>query len=287
MKGGLATAMHALHVIKESGVQLRGEVMLASVIGEEDGGCGTLALLERGIRADACIIPEPTGLDVVPAVAGALSWRLHVSGQSAHGCLREEGVSALERFMPLHRAVLELERTRNERTHLELFNWLDRPYAICGGRIVGGDWPSSEMDWLMWEGRYGVSPGEDLDAARAEFEDAVNAAAATDSWLALHPPRVEWWGGRFYPGATDTNAAIVTTMKTAAADTLGRTPQLRGMPYGCDLGLTVNAGGMPTVVFGPGDVRDAHRPNESVPIDDLVAVTQALVRTIVRHCGVV
>jgi acetylornithine deacetylase len=286
MKGGVAAALHALEVIAGAGIDLAGSVALASVVGEEDGGCGTLAMLEHGVRADGCVIMEPTELSVVPAVAGALSWRVRVRGWSAHGCLREEGVSAFEAFGPVHRAVLDLERRRNAREPDALFAWLDRPFAICGGRIAGGDWPSSEMDWLLWEGRYGVAPGEDLDAARAEFERAIADAAAADPWLRDHPPVVEWWGGQFYPGRTDIDDGMVSTVLAAATEVTGERPAVRGMPYGCDLGLITNLGSIPTVVFGPGDVRDAHRPDESVPVADLVAVAQTLVSTTLRFCGI-
>ena len=286
MKGGLAAAIHAVEAIRDAGVTLAGRVGIAPVAGEEDGGSGTLAVIERGVDVDACLIMEPTTLDVVPASAGALSWRITLRGLSAHGCLREEGVSALERFPTIHRAVLDLEQRRNARDPHPLFAWLDRPFAICGGRIAGGDWPSSEMDWLSWEGRYGVAPGEDLDVARRELEDAVAAACADDDWLRDHPATVEWWGGQFLPGATDLADRVVTTVRGAATEVLGHEPAVRGMPYGCDLGLTVNAGGIPTVVFGPGDVRDAHRPDESVPVDELVAAARALALTTLRFCGV-
>lgn len=286
MKGGLAVAIHAVEAIRAAGVELAGSVAIASVVGEEDGGSGTLATLERGIRADACIIPEPSDLDVVPASAGALSWRIHVRGLSAHGCLREEGYSAIEAFHPVHRAVLDLERRRNDRDAGPLFSWLDRPFAICGGRIAGGDWPSSEADWVRWEGRFGVAPGEDLATARREFEDAVAEAAVGHPWLAEHPPEVEWWGGQFYAGATDLQDPIVATVQDAATQVLGRAPELRGMPYGCDLGLTVNVGGIPTVVFGPGNVRDAHAPDESVPLADLEQAARTIALSILRTCGV-
>ncbi|MBW3659064.1 MAG: M20/M25/M40 family metallo-hydrolase, partial [Actinobacteria bacterium] len=151
MKGGLAAAIHAVEALRDAGVELAGRVGISPVIGEEDGGTGSLAVIERGERIDGCVIMEPTRLDVVPANAGALSWRITVRGWSAHGCLREEGVSALEKFASIHRAVLDLERRRNSRDVSPLFAWLDTPFAICGGRIAGGDWPSSEMDWLTWE----------------------------------------------------------------------------------------------------------------------------------------
>ncbi len=291
MKGGLAAAMVALSAITAAGVELAGTALLGSVIGEEDGGSGTLAMLQRladaGIRPDACIIPEPTDLAIAPASAGALSWRIHVPGLSAHGCLREEGVSAIEKLWPVHRAVLELERRRNDRLSDPdgPFGWLDRPFAICGGRIAGGDWPSSEADWLTWEGRYGIAPGEDLDAARAELVDAVAQACAADPFLSGTPARVEWWGGQFLPGSTPLEDPVVTTLLDVV-DAAEGTHLLRGMPYGCDLGLTVNVGGIPTVVYGPGDIRDAHRPEESVAVADLLTAARTLAVTAMRLCGV-
>jgi acetylornithine deacetylase len=285
MKGGLAAAIHAVEALDHAGVQLAGGLAIASVAGEEDGGSGTLALLEHGVTADACVIPEPTDLAVVPAVAGALSWRITIRGRSAHGCLREEGVSAIELFAGVHRAVLALEERRNRRGTDPLFSWLERPYAICGGRIAGGDWPSSEADWLTWEGRYGVAPGEDLEAARRELEEAVAAAAGEHPWLTEHPPEVTWWGGQFLPARIPTDHAIVTTTAGAVTVATGREADVRGMPYGCDMGLTVGVGGIPTVVFGPGDIRDAHAPDESVAVSDLVQAAGALAITALRFCG--
>lgn len=285
MKGGLAAAVHAVEAIRAAGVELAGSVAVASVAAEEDGGSGTLALLEHGVRADGCIIPEPTELAVVPAVAGALSWRITLRGLSAHGALREEGVSAVEKFPLVLAAVQRLERERNARHADELFAWLDNPFAICGGRIAGGDWPSSEADWLTWEGRYGVAPGEDLAAARAELEQAVAAAGADDPWLADNPPEVTWWGGQFLPARTDLGAAVATTVTGAVHALTGAPADVRAMPYGCDMGLTVGVGGIPTVVFGPGDIRAAHRPDEHVPLDQLEAAARTLALSMLRFCG--
>jgi acetylornithine deacetylase len=132
------------------------------------------------------------------------------------------------------------------------------------------------------EGRYGVAPGEDIDAARSEFEAAVAAAASHDEWLADHPPTVEWWGGTFLPGRTDPDDRIVHTVHDAIGTVSPRRLPIRGMPYGCDLGLLDRVGAIPTVVFGPGDVRAAHRPNEHVPIADLIDCASAIALSIVR-----
>ena len=134
-----------------------------------------------------------------------------------------------------------------------------------------GDWASSVPDTLVAEGRYGVAVGEDVAAARRAFEDAIARAAAADPWLAEHPPEVEWWGGRFDPAVTSLDDPIVTTVAAAAADVTGAAPPVEGVTYGADMRLLVNVGRIPTVLFGPGDVRVAHMPDEYVPIDDLAA----------------
>jgi acetylornithine deacetylase len=285
MKGGLACAVHAARALAESGVDPPGRLLVAPVVGEEDGGSGTLALLEHGVRADAAIVLEPTGLALAPAQAGALSFRLTVRGLSAHGALREEGVSAVEKYLPLHAALLAFEERRNRAVGNPAFAHLARPFAICVGRVEAGDWPSSEADWLRAEGRYGVSPEEDLEAARAAFEHTVAEAAAADDWLAAHPPRIEWVGGQFHPAVIANDHPLVGLVAGAHIEVTGTPPALEGVPYGSDMGKLVGVGGIPTVVYGPGDVRVAHRPDEFVPVDELVTCTRALVLAALRFGG--
>src|SRR5688572_8064503 len=110
MKGGLCCALFAAKAIQDAGIQLNGKLMIESVIGEEDGGIGTLATVLRGYKADGAIIMEPTELIVAPAQAGALSFRVTIPGLSAHGAMREEGVSAIEKFIPVFQALLVFEK---------------------------------------------------------------------------------------------------------------------------------------------------------------------------------
>lgn len=285
MKGGLACALYAAKAIVDAGADLPGRLLVTSVVGEEDGGSGTLATLQHGVRADAAVITEPTCLTVAPAQAGALSFRLTVRGLSAHGATREHGVSAIEKFAPLHRALLDLEERRNRRVANPAFDHLERPFALCIGRLEAGDWPSSEADWLRAEGRYGVAPDEELDVARAQLEDVIAAVADADPWLREHAPSVEWVGGQFHPAVIANDHPLVGLVSAAHADIHGSPPPLRGAPYGSDMGKLVPVGGIPTVIYGPGDVRVAHRPDEFVPIDDLLACTRVLVLTALRFCG--
>ena len=170
MKGGLAAALAALRALVAGRVTLAGRVALHSVVAEEDGGAGTLATILRGHRGDGAISMEPTTLILAPAHAGALTFRFRVPGISAHGCVREEGVSAIETFRPVHDALLALEADRNARLRQPLFDRYRLPFAFSIGRINAGDWPSSVPDLLTCEGRYGIAPGEDASAAQREFE---------------------------------------------------------------------------------------------------------------------
>ncbi len=296
MKGGLACALYAAKAIRDAGVRLRGRLSVASVVGEEDGGTGTLATLVRGHGADGAVVVEPTELRVVAAQAGSLMFRLTVRGLSAHGCVREEGVSAVEKFLSLFSTLRQLEAERcglaegraavAGAPRSPLFARYRLPWPIEVGTLRAGDWGSSVPDKLVAEGRYGVAVGESVAAARRAFEAAIARAAAADPWLAEHPPEVEWWGGRFDPAVTDLDSPIVTTVVDAATSVLGQAPPLEGVTYGADMRLLVNVGGIPTVLFGPGDVRVAHMADEYVPFDELRAAAQTLILTALRFCGV-
>ena len=286
MKGPLMAGLFALASIRRAGIELAGTARLQSVIGEEDGGLGTLATILRGYRGDGAIVMEPTGLAVAPVQSGCLNFRVRVPGRAAHGAVREEGVSAFEKLFDLYGALGALERARNEGlSHDPLFSRYRVPFPISVGTMRGGDWASSVPDHATMEGRIGVRPDEDLVDARRALEGAIGEAAAADPFLRDHPPRVEWWGGRFLPAATPLDHPLVESLTTAVADVLGRPARLEAVPYGADGGLIERVGGTPVVLFGAGDIRAAHRPDEHVEIDALVAMARALAVTVVRFCG--
>jgi acetylornithine deacetylase len=286
MKGPLCCAIAAVGALRDAGISLEGRAMIQSVVGEEDGGIGTLAAIRRGYRGDAAIVLEPTELVVAPAQAGAFNFRVTVPGLSAHGALRSEGVSAIDKFIPVYRALQALEQRRNSRPRHPMFEGAELPYAICVGTLNAGDWASTVPESLVFEGRLGIAVDEDHAQARRELVDAVAGAAADDAWLREHPPVVEWWGGQFAPAAISPQHPLVGTIVGACTDLTGNAPPMRGMPFGADMRLLVNEGATPSVLFGPGDIRRAHAPDEFVTIPELEMATRALVLTIMRFAGV-
>ncbi|MGH8826311.1 MAG: M20/M25/M40 family metallo-hydrolase, partial [Jiangellaceae bacterium] len=200
MKAGLVAAIGAVAAVRRSGVELAAPLAVHCVSAEEDGGLGAFATLRRGHTASTCVIAEPTSGDIVRANAGSLTFRIEVPGRATHGSTRTRGVSAIEKFEVIHRALHDLEAARNAEKP-DLFAHLDLPWPLSVGVVSAGDWASTVPDRLVAEGRYGVRPGESLEVAVAAFEAAVSRAAADDPWLADHPVRISWPGGRFAPGA--------------------------------------------------------------------------------------
>lgn len=199
MKGGVATNIIALQVLKSLGFQPGGNIIVESVISEEDGGAGTLAAVLRGYTADGAIITEPTDLALMAAHAGSLVFRIHIDGLAAHGGLRDEGVSAFEVFIPVFQALLAFENERNQTLDHPLFLPMKNKIPINVGVVRSGSWPSSVPEWLTAEGRAGLLPGETLEQFKQELVDVIMEAAVQHPWLAAHPPRVEWFSGQFAP----------------------------------------------------------------------------------------
>jgi acetylornithine deacetylase len=286
MKAGLVAAHWAVQAIRTAGVQLRGDLLVASVQGEEDGGLGTYSLLGRGWRADACVIPEPTGLDLVPGNAGALTFRLRIRGHATHASRRTAGVSAIEKFWPVWQALTDLETRRHRDVDPTTARFgLTHPLSI--GTIRAGDWASSVPDLLVAEGRLGVALGEPMADARDEFEHAIAEACERDPWLRDHPVEVEWWGGQFASGQLPADSDLLRRVGAAHAVASSEREQETWIaPYGSDLRLLTGIGGIPTLQYGPGDAHDAHGPNESVPIADVLVTARALAVLALDICGV-
>ncbi|HEX2183418.1 MAG TPA: ArgE/DapE family deacylase [Rubrobacteraceae bacterium] len=286
MKGGLVTHLVALDALSGLGIELRGDVSVAATVGEENGGLGALSTVLRGYRADAALITEPTRLRLVPAQGGSLVFRLEVPGRSAHAAVRERGVSALEKFLPLFAELKGLEEERNATLHHPLYEHLRNKVPINVGLVRAGNWASTVPESLVAEGRVGLIPGEEIEGFRETVSGRIFAAAERDPWLRENPPKLEWFGGQFAPAEVPSDAPICEALKRAHERVTGEEPAVEGVPYGADMRLFVRFGETPCVMYGAGDVNVAHAPNEHVSITDLTTATKTVARLLADWCGV-
>jgi acetylornithine deacetylase len=280
MKGGVAAILGAVRAIHEAGdlARLDGQLIVALVPSEEDGGQGTLAAIRAGAVGDMAIITEPSGLDVVIAHAGAITFRLIVPGRAAHASRRREGISALDKLWVLARALEADEAARNDAETDPLMTALGLPYPTILGIVHGGEWASTVLDQVVADGRYGVRLGQSPAEAEAELRQCIAAACLADDFLRDHPATVEITGGRFGSARVPANHPLPAGLAGAIEAEIGRRPELLGEPYGADMRLFVNEGATPCVIFGPGRVEVAHAADEYVPLDEVEACARVLAR---------
>jgi acetylornithine deacetylase len=263
MKAGVAAMLHAAAGVDSP----RGDVVVVATPSEEDGGLGTFAALERDSGFAACLIPEPTGWELVCAQAGALTFSGVVPGRAAHAALRLEGASAIDRYVPFHLALQEHERALNADVAHELMRRHELPYPLLVGRVAAGRWSSQVPDRLEFEGRLGVPIGTAVDDARAELE-----ALAAEHGIGL-----AWSGGQFAPAATDPSHPFVRAVSAATAAELGSEPPLTGVAWGSDMRHWA-ARGIPCAMLGTRGIERAHGVDERVAEDEVVVLARVIER---------
>jgi acetylornithine deacetylase len=178
-----------------------------------------------------------------------------------------------------------LNTDRHRRFRDELFDDPENIASLIIGTVRAGDWPSTVPDILVAEGRLGVFPNESTDEARTALVAAVNAVAATSAWLVEHPPVIEWVEGQFEPGATPLDAPILEQLACSHEAVVGAPPSVFGVPCGTDLRLFTRHAKIPTVLYGPGNLLNAHAADEFVPLSQVVTCTKVLARTMMAWCG--
>lgn len=286
MKGGTTAMLMAIEAIRNSGIELNGDIIFQSVIEEESGGAGTLAAVLRGYKADGAIIPEPTNMKIFPKQQGSMWFRISIKGKGAHGGTRYEGVNAIEKAMPILKGLLRLEYERNAIMTDPFFKNIPIPIPINIGKFHSGDWPSSVPDLAMIEGRMGVAPDEQMDEAKKAMEAALEDICMTDPWLSENRPVLEWFGASWLPGNLDPNHELINVLTDRFKAIKNTEPIVEASPWATDGGLLSTIAGIPVVVFGPGVTETAHQANEYIRLEDVFEAAEIIALTLMKWCGI-
>lgn len=301
MKGGLASFIMATKMVHDAGIRLKGDVILTVVIGEESGkheiGCDTI--LQRGYRAPFAIIPELTGLRVYPVLKGEIYFRIRIKGKATHICNRNKcatqplaygeepgGISAIDKMMKIHSAIMELER--------QWTVYRQHPMIPPGGQFIsintikGGESFTSVPDSCEVTGSLLFNPGQTSAEIIKEVKAAIDSVVQTDYWLKENPPEVEipWNGLLKEPVDVPVNDEGCQTLIGAYRQIMGHEPEVCFSPFVTD-GNFLFPQGQKVVIFGPGDLHmGVHGVNEYVPIDQVIDACKILSTMIIDWCGV-
>lgn len=290
MKGGIAAMLMAAKSIIKCGIRLPGDVSVASIIAEENPGIGAMAYYERGYKADACIMTEPTELKVSPLCRGVIWGKLTIEGRSGHIELplqdwhKGGAVDAIKRA----RMFLDhFDRLNEEWRVTKCHPLLSVPCQIYVGKVVMGEFISTYANKaeIWFDATYLPRDRDQYSGGRIvmdEIEELIRSVAQTDSWLREHPPVLEWQINADC-AETPSDHPIVATMLDSLKF-LGLPPVVEGCYSHTDMGWIERAG-IPIINFGPGDPRVAHKNDEYVEIKSLLDCTKAIALTILEWCS--
>lgn len=291
MKGGIAAMMMALRAVSKSGIVLKGDVCVGTVVDEESGGMGALAFVDRGYRADACIMTEATQMKIAPLCRGILWGKVTLTGRSGHIELpqkdwREGGtVDAIQKARLLLDSFDRLNRDWSLR---KVHPLLKVPCQLLVGQVVAGEFPSTYANKaeISFDIQFLPKERDHFGGGKLvmqEVEEFIRKVSETDTWLKEHPPVVEWMVNADC-GETDSGHPFVQTLCNCLKE-IGYKPELEGSYFHTDMGWPERVG-IPTVNFGPGDPAVAHQDNEFVPVEEYIEAVKMIALAIMEWCQV-
>jgi acetylornithine deacetylase len=260
VKAGMAAMLAAFARLVQERPAGSAAVVLACSVDEEHTFLGVQEMVRRGLKADLAVVAEPTNLKIVRAHKGVTRWDVRTTGRACHSSRPDQGVNAIYRMGRLLTAV---ERYADGLARSASHPLLGPP-TISVGRIEGGVSANTVPDGCRIELDRRLLPGESAAEAPAQLEAYLTAAGidfpvrSSAVWLAC--PAL----------GADANAAAVERLGRAV-DAVRGGHEVTTVPYGTDAS-SLAAAGIPSVVFGPGDIAQAHTCDEWV---DLSEVEQA------------
>ena len=289
MKAGDAASLCAVKTLIDSGRRLKGDVILTYVIGELQGGVGTLAAVNSGLRADYFINSEPTDLQALTMHAAAITFIIELEGVTRHLSKREDGVDVIQAACALIPQLHELtfsdapteEHRSINRVHVGVI------HGALGKELQ--EWrPPQVADFLRLKGSARYGPGQTEENALADIQRLLDALEARFDGLKsrLIPERTQ--GRPIMPAFEVPRDSRIVRAMNAAYESVRGAPQPTGAItppgfYGTDAGHLYAAGGMEGVVCGPGG-RYNTMPDERVDIPEYLDMIRIYILTMADIC---
>lgn len=278
MKGGFAMLSLAIDALRRVAPDaIGGPLRFLSVIEEECTGNGALAACLAGQLADAVVLTEPTGLDLLVAGVGVLWLEIAITGKAAHAQSANKAVNPIDEAIRVIGALRTLEREMNDRVDDPALEGDDHPYNVNVGAMRAGDWASSVPAIARLDVRVGHPTAWTASQAQERVRTAIEDSTRDDPWLADHPPAIRPTGFRAqgYSLAADHPLAVAIADAHQAAH--GTRPHAVGVGSTTDARYYLNGYDTPAICYGP-MARNIHGTDEAVELSSIVDGARTLAR---------
>ena len=241
-------------------------VILAYTVDEEHTFLGVQELVKE-LRADYAVVAEPTLLNVVNAHKGVVRWSVEAGGRACHSSRPENGVNAVYRMARLVTGIEEYAgRLRESRPDPVL-----GPPTLSVGRIAGGVSANTVPDSCRIDLDRRLIPGETAAAVVADLDAFLRSYPGVDFPFASSPPALAC------PALGPDRSGELVRRLGATIDAVAGRHAVEPVPYGTDASTLAEAG-VPAVVFGPGDIAQAHTKDEWIDVAQLDPAADILYR---------
>lgn len=265
MKGFIGVTLHM--VPKILATQLAHPIHLAYSYDEEVGCVGAPSMIEelvkRGVNPSGCVVGEPTSMRTIVAHKGINAFRCRVHGHAAHSSLTPKGLNAIEYAARIICHIRDIaDRFKANGPYDQAF---DVPFTTLQTSMIrGGIAVNTVPDLCEFEFEYRNLPGLAPDEVMQEILDYINNTVVAAMQKENASGKVDIEKLARAPGLDAAEDAAITQLVRA----LTRDNEVRKVAYGTEAGL-FQAAGIPSVICGPGNIEQAHRPDEYVALDQL------------------
>lgn len=267
VKAGVTVMLHAFERLVREKPAGSANVILAFTVDEEHTFLGVQHLVKSGVKADYAIVAEPTLLNVVNAHKGVVRWQIETPGRACHSSRPEQGVNAVYRMGRLLRGVEEYAEQLRKNAPDPILG----PPTLSVGRITGGVSPNTVPDVCRIDIDRRLIPGENPTAAIEDLDSYLKAYPGIDFPFVSSPARLAC------PPLNPVPSASLTKQFGQVINGVAGKHEVIGVPFGTDAS-TIAEAGIPAIVFGPGDIAQAHTKDEWIDLAELEPASEILFR---------